>query len=219
MDGPQDLGGRHGFGPVLAEPDEPPFHADWERRAFALTLAMGGTGAWTLDASRHARERMAPARYLAANYYAVWLDGLERLIAERGLASASEIASGAMTEPPAKLPRVVRAADVPALLSRGAPSEREGKESPRFRPGDRVRTVLRHVASHTRLPIYARGRVGTVARLHGRHVFPDTNAHGEGESPRFLYSVAFAARDLWGEEAEARDAVHLDLFEPYLEPA
>ena len=65
MNGAQDLGGMHGFGPVIPEADEPAFHAEWERRVFALTLAMGATGSWTLDESRGARESMAPPRYLA----------------------------------------------------------------------------------------------------------------------------------------------------------
>jgi nitrile hydratase len=50
-------------------------------------------------------------------------------------------------------------------------------------------------------------------------VFPDSNARGLGENPQHLYNVRFAAADLWGDAAEPGTAVHIDLFEPYLEPA
>jgi len=91
MNGAHDLGGMQGFGPVDPEPDEPVFHHDWERRAFALTLAMGFYGAWNIDESRHARERTPPAEYLASSYYQIWLHGLERLLDEHGLVSREEI--------------------------------------------------------------------------------------------------------------------------------
>jgi nitrile hydratase len=55
--------------------------------------------------------------------------------------------------------------------------------------------------------------------IHGTHVFPDSHAHGQGEDPRPLYGVRFTARELWGEAANPRDTVTLDLWEPYLERA
>ncbi|MFD0935851.1 nitrile hydratase subunit beta, partial [Methylobacterium trifolii] len=94
MNGAQDLGGAHGFGPVVPEADEPVFHADWEKRVFAIAMAMGFTGTWSLDASRAARESLPPAEYLSASYYRIWLEALERQLAAHGLASPDEIASG-----------------------------------------------------------------------------------------------------------------------------
>ena len=94
MNGAQDMGGVHGFGAVVAELDEPVFHADWERRVFALTLAMGATGEWNLDASRFARENRRPDEYLDKSYYEIWLAGLEQLLAERGLATEAELTAG-----------------------------------------------------------------------------------------------------------------------------
>ena len=85
MNGAQDLGGQMGFGRVDAEPDEPWFHADWEKRAFGLTLAMGATGTWNLDTSRHARESLHPAEYLSSSYYEIWAKGLEKLVLQAGL--------------------------------------------------------------------------------------------------------------------------------------
>ena len=95
---------------------------------------------------------------------------------------------------------------------------RETGATPRFVPGDPVRTRAMHPHGHTRLPRYARGKRGVVHCCHGIHVFPDTNAHGEGEQPQPLYSVRFDARELWGESAEPNQAVHIDLWESYLLP-
>ena len=91
MNGAHDMGGMHGFGAIAPEPDEPVFHEEWERRAFALTLAMGAYGSWNLDMSRHARERMHPVDYLSTSYYEHWLHGLELLLVEKGLLTRQEI--------------------------------------------------------------------------------------------------------------------------------
>ena len=219
MNGPQDLGGAHGFGTIAPDVDEPLFHADWERRALALTVAMGATGAWNLDASRHARERTPPAKYLSSSYYEIWLAGLDRLLLERGLVSRSELDAGRALEPAKPLPRRPTAETIPSVLETGVPTEREASAPARFAVGDRVRAKTMNPIGHTRLPRYARGRTGTIARIHGAHVFPDDHAHGRGENPQWLYSVAFEAREIWGAEGRAGDFVHIDLFEPYLEPA
>lgn len=89
----------------------------------------------------------------------------------------------------------------------------------RFAPGQRVRARNIHPAGHTRLPRYARGREGVVDRIHGVFVFPDSNAMAGGERPQTLYSVRFEGRELWGDDAPGRDALYLDLWEAYLEPA
>jgi nitrile hydratase subunit beta len=219
MNGGQDLGGMMGFGRIGFEPDEPWFHAPWERRAFGVTLAMGATGAWTLDMSRHARESLPPAEYLSSSYYEIWTKGVEKLVVKTGLATEEELRLGQALAPPAPVRRVLRAEDVPAALARGGPTEREPPGPARFAPGDRVVARNMHPAGHTRLPRYVRGKPGTVERVHGAHVFPDTNAHGEGENPQWLYNVRFSGIDLWGEEADATLAVSIDAWESYLEPA
>jgi nitrile hydratase subunit beta len=219
MNGAQDMGGAHGFGPVHHEgADEPRFHADWERRAFALTLAMGFTGEWNIDESRFARERIPPAAYLSSTYYEIWLAGLERLLADRGLVSPTEIERGRAQEPARPLRRTLDAEKVEHVLSRGGPTEREPEHPARFAEGDRVRARNIHPPTHTRLPRYVRGRAGTIERVHGCHVFPDSHAHGGGEDPQWLYTVRFEARELWGPDADAHSAVSVDAFEPYLEP-
>lgn len=104
MNGAHDLGGMHGFGAIDPEPDEPVFHAEWERRVFALTLAMGAHGAWNLDQSRYARECMNPADYLTSSYYEHWLFGLERLLVANGFVTGQEINERMRTlrQPPEK---------------------------------------------------------------------------------------------------------------------
>jgi nitrile hydratase beta subunit len=219
MNGAQDLGGMMGFGRIGFEPDEPWFHAPWERRAFGVTLAMGATGAWNLDMSRHARESLPPAEYLSSSYYEIWTKGVERLVVKTGLVTEDELRLGQALAPPGPVRRVLRAEDVPAALARGGPTEREPPGPARFAVGDRVVARNMHPAGHTRLPRYVRGKPGTVERVHGAHVFPDTNAHGEGENPQWLYNVRFSGIDLWGAEADATLAVSIDAWESYLEPA
>jgi nitrile hydratase len=218
MNGPHDLGGAMGFGPIAAEANEPVFHADWEKRAFALVLAMGATGAWNLDMSRQARERIPPAEYLASSYYQIWLKGMQRLLVERGLATAEELATGRAVTAAKRLPRRPDAAAVPAMLAKGGPTERPAAAPALFAVGDAVRAKNMNPTGHTRLPRYVRGRRGRIARVHGAHVFPDANAAGAGEDPRWLYSVAFDAVELWGPDARPGDEILIDLFEPYLEP-
>lgn len=219
MNGAQDMGGLQGFGPIEIEADEPPFHAEWERRAFAITLAMGATGSWNLDKSRSARESLPPAQYLASTYYEIWFAALETLLADKELATPEELASGKMSEPAAPVARVLQADQVAGVLASGAPVEREAHRPAGFAVGDRVIAKNMHPTGHTRLPRYARGRQGVIASVHGVHVFPDSHAATGAEDPQWLYNVRFMARDLWGDQASPRDAVHIDLWEGYLDPA
>jgi nitrile hydratase subunit beta len=218
VNGVHDMGGQHGFGPVRPEPDEPVFHADWERRAFALTLAMGATGSWNLDGSRFARESLPPVTYLSSTYYEIWLRALERQLEAHGLVSAEERRAGRPLSPAVPVARTLAAHDVQATLGRGGPTARDAMRPARFAVGDRVRARNEHPATHTRLPRYVRGHEGTVELVHAPHVFPDTHAHGLGEQPEWLYTVRFDARELWGTDADPTVRVSTDAFEPYLEP-
>ncbi|BBK43352.1 nitrile hydratase [Allostella vacuolata] len=217
MNGAHDLGGVDGFGPVLREADEPLFHHPWERRAFAVTLAAGMLGRWNIDMARFAREDTSPVTYLNATYYEHWLRGLERLLVERGLVGAAELASG-RAEGPGPVP-AMPAERVPAALARGGSAMRPATGPAKFRPGQAVRVRNLHPRGHTRMPRYCRGQVGTIERDHGVFVFPDTNAAGRGEAPQRCYAVGFAARTLWGPEASPVDRVMVDLWDDYLEAA
>jgi len=219
MNGAHDMGGVHGFGPVIPEANEPTFHAEWEGRIFALTFAAGRAGQWNIDMGRFARENRSPADYLSKSYYELWLAGLETMLAERGLVSADEIEAGRSLREPKKVDGILQHGSVEAVFSRGRPTERPTTVSARFRIGDRVRAKNIHPTTHTRLPRYVRGRTGIIELLHGCHVFPDTNALGQGENPQWLYTVRFDARDLWGAEADQTLKVSVDAWESYLEPA
>lgn len=208
-----------GFGPVAPETDEPVFHASWERRALGLTLAAGAMGAWTIDESRHARERLHPAIYYSASYYEIWIRALETLLERHGFVSSDEIEAGHRLWKGVKPKRVLRAADVAAVLARGGPCNRPVATAPKFKSGDWVRMINEHRAGHTRLPRYARGKVGTVETVHDAFVFPDSNAHEQGEAPRHLYTISFDGRELWGQGTDPELRVSIDAWESYCEPA
>lgn len=215
MNGPQDMGGRQGFGPVAPERDEPLFHADWEKRALALTVAMGAAGAWTLDESRHARESLPPEDYLSFSYYQIWIAALTDLMITHDLITGSEARTGLLETDPKPVKRVLNADDALPTLMKGGPTDRDCDTPARFAIGDRVVATNANPSHHTRLPRYATGRPGTIYAVHGVHVFPDTNAHQGGENPQWLYSVRFHAADLWGPDTSAAD-IFIDLWEPYL---
>jgi nitrile hydratase subunit beta len=212
-----DLGGRDGYGAVMPEAEDDLFHADWEPRALALTLAMGATGAWNIDASRSVRETLPD--YAQLSYYQIWLAALQRLMQQRAMLFDDEMAAANALHPAAPVARVLKAENVPAVLAKGSPTERPALTAARFALGQRVRTRGARVDHHTRLPGYAHGHVGTIERVHGAHVFADTHAQGLGEQPQWLYTVVFDGHELWGAESAEGLRVSIDAWEPYLEAA
>jgi nitrile hydratase len=217
--GAQDMGGVPGFGPVKPEPNEPVFHAPWERRVLAMTLAMAKPGGWNIDMSRFARENRPHKDYLSKSYYEIWLAGLERLMLERNMIAPAEIEAGHALHPPKPGAAKLTLDQVAPTLRRGTPTQRDADTLPLFQVGDRVRAKSMHPATHTRLPRYVRGHLGTIERLHGSHVFPDTHAAGQGEQPQWLYTVCFDGRELWGDDANASTMISVDAWESYLERA
>ena len=219
MEGAHDMGGVAWTAPVQPEPDEPTFHAEWERRAFAITLAMGMPGGWNIDMSRFAREDRPPEEYLGKSYYQIWLAGLERLMLERGLIASDEIEAGKPLHPATPIAKTLTPEDVARVLHRGGPTERPATTPARFAAGDRVRARMIHPPTHTRLPRYVRGHAGIVERVLGYHVFPDSNATGAGENPQWLYTATFDGVELWGKGTDPGLKVSVDAWEPYLEHA
>jgi nitrile hydratase beta subunit len=218
MDGIHDMGGMHGFGKVEPEQDEPVFHAPWEGRTMALNRALGYTGIWTIDQTRYGIERLPPDVYLNSSYYKKWAVRLENLLIEKGLIGADELKAGHSLRPGKQLKRTLAAADVPNTLSRGS-FTRPAPGPAGFKPGDRVRTKNIHPETHTRLPRYARDRVGVIEAVRGCHVFPDTAAIGKGDDPQWLYTVLFDGRELWGKDTDPTLKISIEAFEPYLDPA
>jgi nitrile hydratase beta subunit len=217
MDGAHDMGGVAWLDPVQPEPDEPTFHVEWERRAFAITMAMAMPGGWNIDMSRFARENRPPEEYLSKSYYQIWLAGVERLLLERDLITPDEIVAGRPLQPAKPVSKTLTPEGVAAMLHRGGPTERASARPALFAAGDRVRARNIHPPTHTRLPQYVRGRIGLVERVLGCHVFPDSNATGAGENPQWLYTVTFTGSELWGESSDPGLEVSIDAWEPYLE--
>jgi nitrile hydratase len=219
MDGIHDLGGKHGFGVVHGLDDAEVFHGRWEAAVFAMVNAAAQAGAWrNTDQFRHAVERIDPAAYLTQGYYGRWLGGLETLLVEAGLLTTVELQARLAQLGGSTGDRVAaRPAVSPAPL--GGPAQGSGSQRhaapATFNVGDQVRTLAHSKPTHTRLPAYARGKCGTVTKVHGGWIYPDTNAQGQGECPQVLYTVTFAGAELW-QGGDAKIAVSLDLFEPYL---
>ncbi len=224
MTRPHDMGGRFGDGPVVPEPEDVKFHADWHPRALALTLASASLGLWNIDVSRHARECLAPKDYARFAYYEKWIAALADLLVNTGALSRDELASGQAAGKSVLAGKRLEAASVASVLAKGGPAARPGSIGPRFAPGDavRIRAIPENTmvpGGHTRLPAYAAGAPGHVLRLHGHHVLPDSNAHDLGEAPEPLYAVAVRAVDIWAHPEHPRDEVILDLWDSYLEIA
>ena len=221
MNGVHDMGGQQGFGHVQLEEAEPLFHADWESRAMAMTVALGASGQWNIDLSRSARESLPPAVYLSSSYYEIWIRGLEKLLLERSMVTQAELETGQLIEPPIKVNKVLTRNTVDAALKAGSPTERPIDQPALFKVGQRVRALNMHPQGHTRLPRYVRGHVGTIVSLHGGHVFPDL--HTLHALPPFnvavewLYTVVFDGPTLWGAGSDPTVEVNVDAWESYLE--
>ena len=219
MNGIHDMGGMHGMGPIQPERNEPVFHQRWESRAFALMLATGDLAPKGVS-GRFTIEQIPPAEYLRMSYYERWLESLENVLVNAGVVKREEVASGKPAPGSPKAKPGLTAAKVPAMISNDDSSRLKVQVQPLFKVGQRVRARNMHPIGHTRLPRYARGKVGAIVRDHGVFAFEDTNTSGlQFEKPQHVYAVRFAARELWGEQASPHDAVCIDMWDDYLEPA
>jgi nitrile hydratase subunit beta len=219
MNGVHDMGGMQDMGAIDEQKNEPVFHAHWEARAFGVYRAMAGWRLWTLDAVRFQREQIAPLDYFRMSYYERIIDGLVELMLKNRLITQSEIKSGRPDKgAPIRTPPLT-AEKVADVIAKGVPARRNVPVTATFQVRQRVRARNINPVGHTRLPRYARGKVGTIDRDHGVFVFPDTNALALGEKPQHVYSVRFDARELWGRQVDRRDSVYIDIWDDNLEPA
>jgi nitrile hydratase subunit beta len=219
MNGVHDMGGMHGMGPIVEERNEPVFHHSWEARVFALRRAMGAWGKWNIDVSRHEVELVPPADYLRMSYFERQFAAFLVLLEKRACITAAELDSGKPAAGTAVAVPALTSEKAAVLVAKGVPTSRNAAVPASFQIGQSVRARNLNPPGHTREPRYVRGRLGSIHRDHGVFVFPDTNAHCLGEKPQHLYSVRFAARELWGNQATRQDAVYVDLWDDYLEPA
>ena len=222
MNGIHDMGGMHGMGPIEVREDERPFHAEWEGRAWGLIRAAGPFGPARRRNFRYEHEILPPAQYLQMQYYERFIKLLvDRLIAAKLLTQA-ELDSGRADPASPRLQPRVTPANVAEQLARRRSLRREDLRIPsRFKMGQRVRARNINPVGHTRLPRYLRGHRGTIVADHGIFDFQDTDPDGYTlpDRPQHVYTVSFAARELWGDTANPRDTVHAELWEDYLERA
>jgi nitrile hydratase len=172
-----------------------------------------------IDRWRHIRELIPPHLYLSRSYYDHWYMSYVAALLQSGWATAEEIKSGHAGSGTAKRNDAMRPDQAWESQKTRGVFTRAVETPPLFAMGQRVRARNINPSGHTRLPRYVRGRVGIVGRHHGGHVLPDSNAHGKGEAPEHLYTVAFSMQELWGAEASPHDEICADLWESYLEPA
>jgi nitrile hydratase subunit beta len=217
MDGTHDLGGRQGFGRVGADEPEEAFHSDWEARMFGMARTMKRPATWNIDWWRHSRELIDPADYLLRNYFDQWMQTYSALLVDDGLATVEELASGHAKSRGHSLGAPMTGPEAQKAVHRPFRYDRPSNRMPLYTVGQGVRAKALGTPGHTRLPGYARGRAGRIAHLRGHHVLPDASARGQ-EHAEPLYTVAFAAAELWPEAAHSKDEVMIDLWESYLEP-
>jgi nitrile hydratase subunit beta len=217
MDGTHDLGGRQGFGKVDADEPEEAFHSDWEARMFAMAFLITAPG-WTIDLWRHSRELIDPADYLLRPYFDQWMQTVAALLVDSGVVSVEELSAGrSLTGDTAFLSPVSEVQAAAFVRGTHSGFARRSNQRPLYRVGQGVRAKAMGTPGHTRLPGYARGRAGRIAQLRGHHVLPDESARGR-EVAEPLYTVAFAAAELWPEAMHSKDEILIDLWESYLEP-
>lgn len=213
MNGIHDMGGMQDMGPLEYERSEPVFHAPWEGRVFAIWWA-----ADTPPGYRYQAEILPPAEYLRMSYYERVLTAMTDLMLTHGIITPAELESG-KAGPGKSKGKLITAADVPTELAKIEPAIRNLPLTARYQSGQRVRARNLNPVTHTRLPRYTRGKLGTVERDHGVFDFEDTAEQELGDNPQHVYSVRFTARELWGEPASMHDSVYVDMWEDYLEPA
>jgi nitrile hydratase len=220
MDGVHDMGGMHGFGPVVVSGGELAYHEPWEPRVFAIQMLVGTEGLGAGPGGRAVREEMEPGDYLAASYYERWLFSAERRMERKGTIAPGEVdkmmerlqngESVPTHRDPAIAERIL--ADLRATNPMDPPPE-----GSRFARGEPVRVKRMHPAGHTRCPRYVRGVCGVVESVRGADRLPDRAVYGEDVTPEPVYSVAFRSSDLWGPPDGRPWTVLLDLWESYLE--
>ena len=217
MNGIHDMGGMHGLGEIGYRPNDVAFHAAWECRVHALVTALAAYGKWR--ALRPDIEAIPAAEYLRMSYYERWLAALTARIVKSGLASRAELEGGAADPKRGRSAPALTAETAGTVPLQTPRTELAAGAEPRFRVGQRVRGANLNPPTHTRMPRYTRGRVGVVERVRGVFALPDNEVYFRDPKPQHVYLVRFAARELWGAGAAARDSVYIDLWQDYLEPA
>lgn len=224
MNGVHDLGGTDGLGPVVVEENEPVWHAEWEKAAFAMFPTNAVKGHFNVDMFRYGIEQMHPAHYLLSPYYEHWVHATEHYVTGAGVIDASEIEERTkyyLENPDAPLPQredPELVALMETVVRQGGSARRDSDRPAKFKVGDRVRVADDHPLGHTRRARYVRGKSGVVEMTHGTFIYPDSAGNGGDEQPEHVYTVRFTSAELWGADvADPNGSVTFDVWEPYLE--
>ena len=213
MNGAHDVGGMQDMGPIRPEHNEPVFHTEWERRVFALFNAVDVE--WPYR--RTQIELIPPADYLRMSYYEKWLTALPQILIKTGMATPAEIESGKAVGGVATRHHVLTVAEVATWDVPDTSPKLTATAN--FHAGQRVRARNLNPLGHTRLPRYVRGKVGSIERDGDVEELQDSDIKGLGPKQQHVYTVRFAARELWGDQASPHDYVYVTLWEGYLESA
>ena len=211
--GVHDMGGVPGYGTVQPERGDSVFHDEWESRVFGLVFSVKGAF------SRHTLESLDPEVYLSG-YYLRMMAALERGLVERGALSAEELEARAahFRDNPEARPTRIADPELTEVVRAGSYRQRQLRREtpgpPAFAVGDSVRARRIEHGGHTRLPLYAQGKRGTVEAVYAAYDFPDD----EDAAAQQLYSVRFESVELWGASSEPGTALYIDMMEGYLEP-
>ncbi len=217
MNGVHDMGGMQNLGVIVPEPEGSPFHADWEGRVHAMTMASPTRA--NIDTGRHQREKIPGPEYLAMSYYEKWFRSLSELLVLKGFATREELATGKAAPGAKAIPHLLADAVEPTLTRRSS-YVRDVAAAPLFAVGERVRARNINPDGHTRLPRYARGRVGVGGDRPRRPRVPGLQRPRRWRGPApALYRALHRPRALGARRPIRADSVSLDLWEPYLERA
>jgi nitrile hydratase len=213
-----DLGGkREFFGPIAHTPDEPPFHAEWERRVFGTTNFLHTLLGPNIDEFRGHLALLPPEEYFGP-YYRRWIAGVERMFAgylsgtqtvsPLKVAATSRVVRSVITRP--RLPQVMNSSVMPRVIGTAKKARRPAV----FTVGDAVRVRAASPAGHTQQPDYVSGKRGCITEHRGAALFPDARVATGSTTAEHLYTVVFDSAELWGEAAEPNTEIRIELFEP-----
>jgi nitrile hydratase subunit beta len=93
-------------------------------------------------------------------------------------------------------------------------------EEPSFRPGDQVRVSDRSPIGHYRVPMYLRGKKGSVeAIIEPAYVDNEEEGYGRNAgSRRHYYRLAIPMTEIWpGYVGSPQDGLRIEVFESWLE--
>ena len=217
MDSIHDVGGRQGFGPIEVTQSDPAFAEEWEGRAFGITKSMTSASDYNTDKFRFTREQLPPLEYLTAPYFMHWYRASVSMLVGSGLVAAPELGTGkSENSRPEGVSPPRDAATMRQAVNSSMRYDGDYDGQPKFTVADCVKTSSVSRQGHTRLPQYARGRIGKIVNYHGAHVVPDDSVRNI-KTFEPLYTVEFALSDLFEEHANSHDVINLEIWERFLE--